>query len=280
MKKSKGEIIHALDYSLLPFLSDQFDVVNVYDIIPWTNLKEYQSKMLESILWASCAPGLNNSRMIVVPSHHIESIARELFDRGKDSLTMIYCGVDIDFWVPQNVGQGARSVLVIGADYPRKNLVRIVEACGLLENVTLRIVGNWRFENVRKQVYETAKKTKVKIVYLGTIDDYQLRHEYNRATVVCSASMDEGFGLTPVEGMACGTIPVISDIPPHREVCNSVGIYFNPTSADSIATGIERGFDLNGHEKPSLHVARDRALLFSWQNAIPKWESLYRSLCE
>ena len=278
--RSDGELLHAADYSIVPFISDRLDIVNLYDITPWTEPRSYQSTMLQAIMWATCVPALLSARKIVVATEYVKKAVMERFEKDEDDITKIHCGVDTDFWIPLRIGQHERSVLVIGADYPRKNLVRIVEACGLLENVTLRIVGNWRFENVRKQVHETASKLGVKVVYLGTINDHQLRNEYNRATVVCSASMDEGFGLTPVEGMSCGTIPVISDIPPHREVCGTVGIYFDPNSKDSIANGIERGLEVNGHEKIAWQTARDRALLYSWENIVPKWISLYRSLCE
>ena len=63
--------------------------------------------------------------------------------------------------------------------------------------------------------------------------DFELEKIYAQSKILLSTSAAEGFGLPPLEGMAYGCFPVVSDIPQHRETVGEYGLFFegdNPTN--------------------------------------------------
>lgn len=280
--KSNGGLVHVLDPGIIPFSScwanaRPFDVVTLFDPFPWTEPSVYQTRVSEAVMFASIVPSILRTRFIVTCTRYVQHIIEDLFDRHDGSIIHIPAGVNTHFWRPLPKERKSKpSILVVGADYPRKNLIKIVDACCLLDGVTLRLIGAWRFNSIQKTVYEHAEKAGLDIEYLGWLeDDPRMLEEYNRATVVCSAALDEGFGLVPVEAMACGTPVVLSDIQPHREVNGPLATYFDPTDPpEEIASILDA----------SLHTETDRERLvrsaarYSWERIIPRWLELYREI--
>jgi len=82
---------------------------------------------------------------------------------------------------------------------------------------------------------------------LGTVDDDTLAVLYATATVFCFPSLDEGFGLGPLEAMAAGTPTIVSDIPVLAETCGTYAVRVNPLDARALGAAIR-------------HVATDPAL--------------------
>ncbi len=86
--------------------------------------------------------------------------------------------------------------------------------------------------------------------------DQEVDEAYRQADVVVSASRFEGFGLTPMEGVAMGVPVIASDIPPHREFVSGAVRFFPPDDdralADEIAAAI--------HEPPVARTVRDAVL--------------------
>lgn len=80
---------------------------------------------------------------------------------------------------------------------------------------------------------KTVKQNRVK--WLGRINDAELRQYYMHALCFVYPSLYEGFGIPPLEAMACGTPTVVSDIPSVREVCQNASLYVNPLSSKDIA---------------------------------------------
>jgi glycosyltransferase involved in cell wall biosynthesis len=69
--------------------------------------------------------------------------------------------------------------------------------------------------------------------------DQEIVDAYRQADVVVSASRFEGFGLTPMEGIAMGVPVVASDIPPHREFLNGAVRFFPVDDDRALAEAIE-----------------------------------------
>jgi glycosyltransferase involved in cell wall biosynthesis len=74
-------------------------------------------------------------------------------------------------------------------------------------------------------------------------DDQAVAAAYRSATVVVAPSRFEGFGLTPVEGVATGIPTVASDIPPHREHLGDAATYFRLEDDDSLVAAIHRALE-------------------------------------
>jgi len=68
--------------------------------------------------------------------------------------------------------------------------------------------------------------------------DFELEKVYSESKILLSTSAAEGFGLPPLEGMAHGCIPVVSNIPQHHETVGDLGFYFDGEDPNCVALKI------------------------------------------
>jgi len=112
---------------------------------------------------------------------------------------------------------------------------------------------------------------------MGEVPDAALRYLYAGAKVLVLPSLCEGFGLPPLEAMACGTPVVVSDIPPLREIVGEDGVRVDPTSERAIADAL---LDLLGHEGRRQQLAargRERARQYAWEVTADSTLAVYRA---
>jgi glycosyltransferase involved in cell wall biosynthesis len=106
------------------------------------------------------------------------------------------------------------------------------------------------------------------VLLLGCVEDEVLPALYSGAAGFVYPSIYEGFGLPPLEAMACGCPVAVSDIPAHREVCGETAMYFDPFSPEDLSSKLEWLLRLDGAPRASL-VERGlhRAALYRWESA-------------
>jgi glycosyltransferase involved in cell wall biosynthesis len=103
---------------------------------------------------------------------------------------------------------------------------------------------------------------------LGSVEDALLPVLYCGATGFIYPSVYEGFGLPPLEAMACGCPVAVSDIPAHREVCGSVAMYFDPYRPEDLSAKLEGLLRLDDAARESLvEQGLKRAALHRWEDA-------------
>ena len=77
-----------------------------------------------------------------------------------------------------------------------------------------------------------------RIIFTGYVDDDTLQQYVANARALLFPSLYEGFGLPPIEAMACGCAVAASDIPAVKEVCGDQAQYFDPYNIQSIAAAL------------------------------------------
>jgi|HigsolmetaAR201D_1030396.scaffolds.fasta_scaffold10465_6 Glycosyltransferase len=139
-------------------------------------------------------------------------------------------------------------LLYTGNIRPQKNIPRLVEAFAVLrgdiennpiyKDLRLIIIGDEisRFPEVRRAVIQTRVEQAVR--FLGFIPFDTLRIFYECATAFVFPSLYEGFGLPPLEAMACGTPVVTSNVSSLPEVVGDAAVIVNPENVFDIARGI------------------------------------------
>ena len=150
-------------------------------------------------------------------------------------ISVVYNAIDQQLFKPQpsdiSPQTSERFVLCVSSIDPRKNFARLIEACRELTGAKLYIVGNYNrvFSNQEELATDSER-----IRFLGRVSDEQLVRLYNQAECFVFPSLYEGFGLPPLEAMACGCPVLVSDIPVEREVCGDAAKYFNPLEPSEI----------------------------------------------
>jgi len=176
-----------------------------------------------------------------------------------------------------------RFVFWVGDFRPEKNLVFLIQAWARLqkrlpEALPLVLAGAQagEFQKLKKDVGRHGIEGAV--LFPGFIRDDDLPAVYSAATVFVFPSLYEGFGLPPLEAMACGTPCVVSNSSSLPEVTGSAALLFNPTSLDDFEDCMLRVLT-----QPDLYERLQRAglkqsALFPWSKAAGETLQVYRTV--
>lgn len=171
--------------------------------------------------------------------------------------------------------------LFVGETHSYKNLATLIRAFGLIKessNHFLLIAGH-STKGVGSLFIDIAIKYQVedRIVRLIHPDDSTLCEAYNAAEVFVYPSLQEGFGIPLVEAMRCGTPIIASDIPVFREICGDGALYFNPHIATELVKCLTTVLKPE-IQKELFESGKERAKLFSWDEAAKEIENIYYKL--
>jgi len=202
----------------------------------------------------------------------------------KDKIEVIYNGVNTQQFSHINYDDKERYILFVGSLSPRKNIMRLIKAFEVMtleDDIVLKIVGN--FSNIftlskeEQEILQKARENK-KIIFLENIGNQKLVELYQKAMIFIFPSTYEGFGLPPLEAMACGTPVISSNIAPLSEVCGDAAIYIDPYSvkdiADTMSTLLEDVVLQNDLIKKGFH----RVKQFTWDTSAKKYIEVFKKV--
>ncbi len=175
-------------------------------------------------------------------------------------------------------------VLFVSTIEPRKNLSTLLRAFRQLldeyadDNLVLVVVGakGWLFENTFRVMDDLGLQDNVR--FLGRVPLHDLPHLYNGAVVHVHPSFYEGFGLTPLEAMACGTPTIVSNVSSLPEVVGDAGLIVDPTDVEGWVMAMWKVISRPDFRSELRTKGLKRATLFSWQNAAQYHLELYERL--
>jgi len=155
-------------------------------------------------------------------------------------------------------------VLAVGGKAPRKNLELVYRAMAFLKpSLPLVVAGGGR-----SRAFATSGGTQIsESVVLDHVSDAAMKEIYGNALCLVFPSRYEGFGLPPLEAMACGCPVIVSQAASMPEVCGNAALYCHPDRADTIASNIE--MIMNSPELRNDLIARgaERVRRFSWDDS-------------
>ena len=132
------------------------------------------------------------------------------------------------------------------------------------EDVRLVLVGG---RNTAVFAAETGLASDPRIVQAGPVTDAELKALYQHAVGLVFPSLYEGFGLPPLEAMACGCPVAVADSAAMPEVCGPAALYFDPSSTDAIAGAIQRLLDDAALRDRLRQAGTARAAGFQWADS-------------
>ncbi len=162
-------------------------------------------------------------------------------------------------------------VLYVGGLNPRKNLIRLLAAWASIQSyyptTTLVVAGaaQWRSSTIATAYEQYRQQARIQL--LGYVADADLPALYHGARLFVFPSLHEGFGLPPLEAMACGTPVVASDIPVSREVLGEAAVLVDPRSVNALAAGICRVLDNASDAAHLRQCGLAHARQYTWQRA-------------
>jgi len=232
---------------------------------------------------------------IIVPSEHTRQDLIGQMGVATDKVSVIYEAANPGFG-PLPVEETRRAVtakfqipqtyvLFVGTIEPRKNVAGLLHAfaClrdkyGLRDDVGLVIAGGkgWLYD----ETIETVKTLGLErcTFFLGRVADEDLHCLYVGARCHIHPAYYEGFGLPPLEAMACGTPTIVSDVSSLPEVVGDAAILVNPRDTEEIAVAIHRLLTDDDLHAELREKGFQRARTFSWEKAAQRTLDIYRKV--
>ncbi len=174
-----------------------------------------------------------------------------------------------------------RFLLFVGTLEPRKNLSGLLDAYAILRDTLpeappLILAGNagWLVDELIARVQSAPG-----VYWLADVDHTALPALYTLAEALILPAHYEGFGLPPLEAMACGTLPIVSERASLPEVVGDVGLRVDPDSPESIADAMQRALNADSNWREAQRQAGlDRAATFTWARSAAIARQVYREV--
>jgi glycosyltransferase involved in cell wall biosynthesis len=175
--------------------------------------------------------------------------------------------------------------LTVGTIEPRKNVIGLLQgyAClrekfGLTEPVGLVIAGGkgWLYEETLEAV--RTLKLGDSTYFVGRVSDGDLHKLYVGARAHIHVAYYEGFGLPPLEAMACGTPTIVSNVSSLPEVVGDAALLVNPRDSEEIAVAMHRLLTDDDLYAEMREKGQQRARTFSWEKAAQRTLEVYRQV--
>ncbi len=229
--------------------------------------------------------------MVIAVSQHTANDIQEYYGIPPERIAVIYNGVDEEYFPerdPVKFGvlqerygiRTDRYILYVGGSDPRKNLHTLLQAYHRLPAIHrdygLVVVGGIGWGS--QELYDCIGSLKLQnsVVLAGYVPVVDLRILYSMAAVLVYPSLYEGFGLPPLEAMACGCPVITSNSSSLPEVVGEVAPMLDPLDVEGLASAIERVV-CDGHYRELLRVKGfERAKLFSWEKTARETLAIYR----
>lgn len=169
-------------------------------------------------------------------------------------------------------------ILHVGNIEPRKNIKGLIQAYDSLQvpdrnKLPLVLVGGggWSNEAEKSSINNSIKKGSNIIQPNRYVDDKDLPALYTAASVLVMPSFYEGFGLPPLQAIACGTPVVVAGNSSLKEIFKEVAIFVNPEETESIRKGIEQAISMDNKQLLSYREgAKKLASEYSWDRTAVK----------
>ena len=184
--------------------------------------------------------------------------------------------------VKQRYGISEHFILAVGNLQPRKNLSRLIEAYARLRAQLdgnaipkLVIVGRakWRASDLFDQALSRGLQSV--IMFTGYVSDEELALLYGAADLFVYPTLYEGFGLPPLEAMACGTPVICSDTSSLPEVVGDAAITVDPTSVEELTVEMKRVLTDANLRNWLSEAGLRQAAKFSWRETAQRTAEVY-----
>lgn len=175
-----------------------------------------------------------------------------------------------------------RFILYLGSNKPHKNLPRLIEALARMAESTasLVIAGAWLPQHPEARQRATALGVDDRTLWLGPVSGVDQPALYAAATLFVFPSLYEGFGLPPLEALACGTPVICANTSSLPEAVGDAALLVEPMDVDALAAALDRVWSDVGLQQTMRDKGLERARRFSWSASASQTLAVYRAVLE
>lgn len=286
----KIDVFHNPNYFLPPTRGAK-EVVTIHDLT-FKRFPETQTGKDARYFNKWVPEALKMANEIITDSQNTKRDIIELLGVPENKINVVYGAVDQRFLPINNIqilqevkikyNLPEKFLLYVGMLEPRKNIPSLLRAFAVLKKQhfyhKLVAVGGkgWLYD----EIFEIASQLNLTedVIFAGYVPDEDLPAFYNLADLFVFPSLYEGFGLPPLEAMACGTPVVCSNASSLPEVVGDAAIMVDPYDMEGLAEAMHKALaDVTLQQKMRAKGLK-RAKLFSWEEAAKKTLAVYRKV--
>ena len=289
LTRERADLVHEPHY-VLPAATPCRSVVTIHDCIHLMFPQYLPNRLAyvyaKTAMWTATRKA---TRILTVSEASKKDILR-FFDIPPEKVSVIYNAIDARFLGPadQNRMELVRQryqldhpfVLYVGNIKRHKNVERLIDAFararpGCPDDLRLIIIGDEisKYPALRQAVHRHRLDKHVR--FLGFQPHETLAAFYRLARAFVFPSLYEGFGLPPLEAMACGTPVVTSNVSSLPEIAGGAALLVDPYKVDTIAEGITRAVTDESLRADLIARGLARARTFSWAQSVSKIQAIY-----
>jgi len=286
------DIYHGPDFVLPPLGKKVRKVVTIHDLA-FLEHPEYAVPSLAAYLKKVVPEAVTAANVVAAVSTEVQRTLIEHLQVPPEKLTVIPNGVGPHFRritdplilnaARHKFGLKHPLLLAVGTMEPRKNHLGLIKAFHMARQqkqgpAMLAIVGGpgWLYDETRKLVSDLQMEHKVR--FLGRVSDLELITLYSIADSFAFPSFFEGFGIPPIEAMACGTPVITSKTSSLPEVVGDAALLVDPSDIADIAQAIVRLTQDADLCATLQQKGYQRAKEFTWEKSAYKMLNLYQRL--
>jgi glycosyltransferase involved in cell wall biosynthesis len=285
VRRAKVDLLHSPAF-VGPVLSSCPLVVTVHDLSFLFYPQNFRA-LNRSYLRLFTRLSVRRARRVLAVSESTKRDLVQYYGLSAAKIDVVHNGVDSAFRpLPadqvaafrRQAGLPDRFMLFVGTLEPRKNVVHLIEAYARLpeERPPLVLVGGkgWLYDQIFARV--EALNLSGQVHFAGYVLAEDLPLWYNAADLFVYPSLYEGFGLPPLEAMACGTAVITSTASSLPEVVGKAGLMVDPTDTEALATAMEQVLTARDVREQMQAEGLAQAQGFSWQKAAQRTVDSYR----
>lgn len=267
-------------------------VITLHDVIPYRMPKTVSKRYMK--IFSESLPGIvNNSDGIITVSNYSKNDIIKAFNLPEEKVFVTHLASEpiykpLDKLICKSIVKkkyhiAEDYILYVGGFSPRKNIPGLINAFNRLldkTNPNLKLIIAGSKGESYANYHELVSRLGIgdKVVFPGFVPTMDLPFLYNAAKLFVYPSFYEGFGLPPVEAMACG-IPIISsNLTSIPEIVGTSGVLVNPHNIEEMAFAMENVLsDKRLADKLSASGIK-RASEFSWRKTAFETISVYNKI--
>lgn len=284
--RKNNAVYHATNY-VVPFFFKQKYILTVHDLITidFPKLCKNTSVIYFKLLFKS---SIQNAEKIITVSETVKKDIVKHFEINESKITVIPLGVNplfkkrIDYSL-RKYHLPEKYILFVGNLEAKKNLENTIKAFYKFKTETgfshkFILVGKrgWKVFGLEKLIDSLGLKKE--IIFLGYVPIEDLVSIYSFADIFVFPSFYEGFGIPPLEAMACETPVLISNQGASPEICKNAALKVSPFEVNEIADGIK---ELITNEKlRSCLVEKGKKMVkdYTWEKTALKTLKVYEEV--
>lgn len=273
----------------------QLSIVTVHDIIELTHPQSSGATLLNKYLQS----GIPKAKHIIAVSEFTKQQVCDYFTYPEERITVIPNGVSDAFHPVEHFSETqeykqalqdlqlehkAPFILFVGSEHPRKNLQLVLQAIANLKqefpDITLIKVGGPGIAAGRNSTLSLMDSLGIhdRVVFVEDVAELTLINLYRLAHILVAPSFLEGFGLTPLQAMACGTPVVCSNTTSLPEVVGNAALTCAPDNLLAFTENIRSVLTDRDLAQLLTKKGLEQAKKFSWDQAAKQTLEVYKKV--